>query len=148
MPQTVNVANQMLDATKDEAPQRQKFLVALDDDPDSAELVVRVGRACGYECRALSDPEAVGPAFKERCPDVLTLDLSMPQTDGFQMLSLLQEVGFKGALIVISGNEDWVRQFACELAGLKGIAMATHLQKPVDIRTLRDLLKVVQLIVQ
>jgi CheY-like chemotaxis protein len=141
MPQTMEVPNE-------EGLARPKLLIALDDDPDSAELVARVGRLCGYESRALSDPQAIGPAFKERCPDVLTLDLSMPQKDGFQMLSLLQEVGFKGALIIISGNEDWVRQFACELAGLKGIAMATHLQKPVDIRTLKDLLKVVQLVVQ
>jgi len=126
----------------------RKLLIALDDDPDSAELVARVGRGCGYETIALSDPQAIATTFKERCPDVLTLDLSMPQKDGFQMLTLLQEVGFKGALIVISGNEDWVRQFACELAGLKGIAMATHLQKPVNIKTLKDLLNVVQLIVQ
>jgi CheY-like chemotaxis protein len=145
MPQITDVTTDVPDK---QDPERTKFLIALDDDPDSAELVARVGRLCGYESRALSDPHAIGPAFKERCPDVLTLDLSMPQKDGFQMLSLLQEVGFKGALIVISGNEDWVRQFACELAGLKGIAMATHLQKPVDIRTLKDLLKVVQLVVQ
>jgi len=140
MPQTTDMPN-------NDGPGRPKFLIALDDDPDSAELVARVGKLCGYETRAISDPEAIAPTFKERCPDVLTLDLSMPQQDGFQMLSLLQEVGFKGALIVISGNDDWVREFACELAGLKGIAMATHLQKPVDIRTLKDLLKVVQLIV-
>ena len=139
--------SQTTDTPTNNGPGRPKFLLALDDDPDSAELVARVGKLCGYETRAISDPQAIGPTFKERCPDVLTLDLSMPQKDGFQMLSLLQEVGFKGALIVISGNEDWVREFACELAGLKGIAMATHLQKPVDIRTLKDLLKVVQLIV-
>lgn len=141
MPQTMEVP-------AEEGLARPKLLIALDDDPDSAELVARVGRSCGYETIALSDPHAIATTFKERCPDVLTLDLSMPQKDGFQMLTLLQEVGFKGALIVISGNEDWVRQFACELAALKGIAMATHLQKPVNIKTLKDLLNVVQLIVQ
>src|ERR1051326_391127 len=141
MPRTV-------EAPVQEGLSHPKLLIALDDDPASAELVARVGKGCGYETLALSEPQAVVTAFKERCPDVITLDLSMPQKDGFQMLSLLQEIGSKGALIVISGNEDWVREFACELAGLKGIAMATHLQKPVNIKTLRDLLNVVQLIVQ
>jgi CheY-like chemotaxis protein len=141
MPQTVEVPAQ-------EGLARPKLLIAIDDHPDSAELVARVGKGSGYETLALSDPQVITTAFKERCPDVVTLDLSMPQKDGFQMLSLLKEVGFKGALIVISGNEDWVREFACELAGLQGIAMATHLQKPVNIKMLKDLLKVVQLIVQ
>jgi len=139
---------QTMEAPAHEGLSHPKLLIALDDDPASAELVARVGKGCGYETLALSDAQAVVTAFKERCPDVITLDLSMPQKDGFQMLTLLQEIGFKGALIVISGNEDWVREFACELAGLKGIAMATHLQKPVNIKTLRDLLNVVQLIVQ
>jgi DNA-binding response OmpR family regulator len=87
-----------------------KSLLAVDDNPDAAHLIVRISNKCGYLGRALSDTRDIRHVLKEWQPDVLTLDLCMPEEDGFQILPILQEVEFKGHLVVISGKDEWLRK--------------------------------------
>ena len=48
-------------------------------------------------------------------PDVLTLDLCMPNRDGMEIPSHLEALGFKGQ-IIISEPDDWLRKQARDLA--------------------------------
>jgi len=123
-----------------------KCLLAIDDDPDAAHLIAQIANKSGYEARALTDTRGVRQVLNEWQPDVLTLDLCMPDEDGFQLLTVLQQAGFKGPLIVISGKDGWLRQAACDLAEVRGISVATHLQKPIDVQGFRDLLNTLQLV--
>jgi YesN/AraC family two-component response regulator len=70
----------------------------------------------------------------------------MPHKDGFSILATLQEVGFKGSLIIISAQNDWLRKAACQLAEVNGIEVTSHLQKPINIHALRDLLNTLRLV--
>jgi DNA-binding response OmpR family regulator len=115
-------------------------LLAIDDDADSAELVARVAGHCGYEARALSDTHALPALLASWKPDVLTLDLCMPDTDGLDLLAVLQETGFTGVVVIVSGQDSWFRKAAARLAGTRGLAVVDDMQKPVDIAVLRQLL--------
>ncbi len=97
-------------------------LLAVDDNSDSAELVARVAAKCGYETQTISDPRALRRAVEEWKPEVLTLDLCMPEADGIGLLSMLEESGFGGQLVIISGQEGWLRKAAGRLASLRGSA--------------------------
>ena len=121
-------------------------LLAVDDNFESAELVARVGTACGYETKPITDPRSIAEVLEDWKPDVLTLDLCMPHKDGFSILTILQEVGFKGSLIVISAQNDWLRKAACQLAEVNGIEVTSHLEKPINLRALRDLLNTLRLV--
>ena len=133
-------------ASSNEPRPSPKRLLAVDDNFESAELIARVGTACGYETKSIMDPRTVPDILEDWKPDVLTLDLCMPHKDGFSILGTLQEVGFKGSLIVISAQNDWLRKAACQLAEVNGIEVTSHLQKPINLRALRDLLNTIRLV--
>ena len=115
-------------------------LLAVDDSADSADLVARVAAKCGYEAQATSDPASVRALVVSWKPEVLTLDLCMPEADGIDLLSVLEETGFNGLLVIISGQDGWFRKAAGRLAETRGLKVVDDLQKPVDIGALRELL--------
>jgi DNA-binding NtrC family response regulator len=115
-------------------------LLAVDDSADSADLVARIAAKCGYEARAVSDPTTVRRLVADWKPEVLTLDLCMPEADGIDLLSVLSETGFKGVLVIISGQDGWFRKAASRLAETRGLTVAEDMQKPLNIAALRQLL--------
>jgi CheY-like chemotaxis protein len=115
-------------------------LLAIDDHRDSAELVARVARKCGYDTRVLSNQAELSALLRNWAPDVITLDLCMPDADGIRLLSDLEAIGFNGVLIIISGQEDWLRKSAGRLAMLRGLKVVDDLPKPIELSKLRDLL--------
>jgi CheY-like chemotaxis protein len=115
-------------------------LLAVDDNSDSAELIARVAAKCGYDSRSMTDTSALVQVLAEWSPQVLTLDLCMPEEDGISVLSLLTRSGFSGHLLIISGQDDWFRKTARRLASARGLNVADDLCKPVDLKVLRELL--------
>ena len=115
-------------------------LLAVDDNSDSAELIARVAAKLGYESRSMTDSSTLGRVLNEWSPQVLTLDLCMPEEDGISVLSLLTESGFSGQLVIISGQDDWFRKTARRLASARGLNVADDLSKPVDLKALREVL--------
>ncbi len=112
-------------------------LLAIDDSADSAELVARVAMGCGYDAHAASDSRSVRTLIASYHPDMITLDLCMPETDGIDLLALLQEAHFAGSLMIISGQDDWFRAAVTKLAQARGLKVVGDLQKPFDIGALR-----------
>jgi CheY-like chemotaxis protein len=117
----------------------KRRLLAIDDNEDSAELIARVAGKCGYEARSMSDTETLHSVLETWRPQVLTLDLCMPE-DGIALLGSIKASGFSGALIIISGQDDWLRRAAAKLASARGISDVHDLSKPIDLKALRDLL--------
>ncbi|HUN50577.1 MAG TPA: response regulator [Candidatus Sulfotelmatobacter sp.] len=115
-------------------------LLAVDDSEDSAELITRVAVRSGYDARRTSDPTSVRQLLLDWKPDVVTLDICMPEADGIVLLSILQDVGFTGKVVIISGQDDWFRKVAVKLADTRGIKIVQDFQKPIDINALRQLL--------
>jgi two-component system chemotaxis response regulator CheB len=115
-------------------------LLAIDDNADSADLVVRIAQKCGYEATALSKHGELPAQLKAAPIDVLTLDLCMPDQDGIHMMSVLKEHGFTGVIIIISGQEGWLRKSAARLAAARGLKVAGDFAKPLDLAVLTKLL--------
>jgi DNA-binding NtrC family response regulator len=115
-------------------------LLAVDDNHDSAELIARVATKCGYEAKTIGDLDELRNVLTAWQPTVLTLDLCMPQEDGIGVLSMLKECDFNGQLVIISGQDGWLRKAAARLADARGLKVAEDLGKPVDLKALRDLL--------
>ena len=121
-----------------------KRLLAVDDNADSAELVARLAAKCGYDTRSLIDPRSLRAVLDDWKPEVITLDLCMPEEDGIGTFATLQDSGFHGELVIISGQDDWLRKTASRLALARGLRVAADLSKPVDLSLLRDLLAKLQ----
>jgi CheY-like chemotaxis protein len=115
-------------------------LLAVEDDPDSADLIVRVAARCGYATRTSPDAELLREVIQEWQPHVITLDLCLPNIDGMEVISLIKDSLFTGELIIISGQADWIRDLTRNIAIESGLSVPPHMSKPVDLRRLREVL--------
>jgi CheY-like chemotaxis protein len=65
-------------------------ILVVEDNPDSMSLLVYLLRAGGYEpLQAVDGVEGVRAAA-ETLPDLILLDLSMPEMDGYRAIDLIQ----------------------------------------------------------
>lgn len=109
-------------------------LVLIVDDDDKLREYVRVNlEAEGYVVREAANAEEGLAALGEESPDLILLDVMMPQVDGWEMLRRIQEHTGIGAIPVImfSGKVD--ERSAAEAAsrGAQGF-----IGKPFDPRSL------------
>jgi len=119
---------------------RKPRLLAIDDHADSAELIARVAIKLDYDAKAASGPDDVRENLKNWQPDILTLDLCMPEEDGLGVFSLLEQMRYTGSIVIISGHDEWLRTSASRLASALGLQIAGNLAKPIDLKQLRGLL--------
>lgn len=115
-------------------------LLAVDDDVASAELVVRVAERCGYEGFATSDSRGVINLANALKPEVLSVDICMPNIDAHELFKLLAESNYKGKVLIVSGQEPTVLQCTEKHAEALGLRVLGSLQKPFDFAALRQIL--------
>ena len=123
-----------------QTPAATHRLLAVEDDADCSDLIVRTAARCGYETRAAPDAERLRETIREWQPHVITLDLCLPNIDGMEVITLIKQSAFTGALIIISGQQDWIREFTSKVAIESGLNVPAHMSKPVDFPRLRELL--------
>jgi CheY-like chemotaxis protein len=119
---------------------RKPRLLAIDDHPDSAELIARIAEKLGFEAKATSSPDVLRNQLAAWPPDILTVDLCMPEEDGLGVFALLEHLGFTGRVIIISGHDEWLRKSASRLAVARGLQIVGNLSKPIDLKLLRSVL--------
>lgn len=109
----------------------------VEDDPDFRELLRDVLQRAGWTVDLADDGIAALSRIRRVIPDLIILDLMMPNLDGVEVLKLLRstEVGRQIPVVVATGTrvDDAVRDLASAV-----------LVKPFDIQ---ELLRVVQQLV-
>src|SRR6476661_8199980 len=106
-------------------------LVLLVDDDEKVRELVRVNLEFeGYTVREAGSAEECLTAIEEAKPDLVLLDVMMPQTDGWEMLRKIQEQYGAGAIPVVmfSGKVDLDQAATSGAQGFVG--------KPFDMRQL------------
>lgn len=116
-------------------------LLAVDDDLDSAELVVRVAERCGFEGFATSDSRGVMNLSNALKPIVLSIDICMPNINAEELIGLLAEARYDGYIIIVSGQKQEVLDQTSLLASNAGLQVLGAMQKPLDYGALRKMLK-------
>ncbi len=94
-------------------------VLIVDDDAPQALFAQAILRRAGMETKVLSESLAVLEELDRFRPDLLLLDLNMPDCDGFELTALIRERdGYVNTPIVfLSGDQDEERQFAALDAG-------------------------------
>jgi two-component system, OmpR family, response regulator ResD len=117
----------------------QKLLV-VDDQAGINAIVGRVAAAMGLEMIALRDPVKAIETFIDFAPDVVLLDMVMPEKDGIELLDEMMLTGRPTKFIIMSGYGDAYLRLAQGVAAFHGTGKPAVLRKPFRREELEELL--------
>ncbi|MDR1185662.1 MAG: response regulator transcription factor [Coriobacteriales bacterium] len=82
-----------------------KIMLA-DDEESIQKLVEKIVVGKGYDFCAATDGEEAIDVFYRENPDLLILDVMMPEIDGFQVCRMLRESGAVAPIVFLSARSD------------------------------------------
>ena len=117
-------------------------VLAVDDDPFEIEVIAALlGKLGVLDITKAVGGEAALRVLEKRCAsiDLMLTDLHMPGMDGFEFMASAAKLGFNGALIIVSGQNQEVVHSASLVAQLRRINLLGTLKKPVTKEALARL---------
>jgi DNA-binding response OmpR family regulator len=110
-------------------------ILLAEDDPDVADIVSHVLSADGYRVEVARDGADALERFERCSPDLVVLDVMMPQLTGFEVLSRLRELEDEGRAVPVlmltarASQDDIVKGF--------DLGVSDYVTKPFMIGELR-----------
>ena len=120
-------------------PDGVKTVLVVDDDPDAVDFFVTVLEDNGYRTVSARDGNEALDRIEEEIPDLVTLDVTMPEKSGVGVYRKLKETDeYKDIpVIIITGVSDDFKQFIStrrKVPPPKG-----YLSKPIEAEELLKL---------
>lgn len=115
-------------------------MLIVDDEPEICDFLRDIAVDIGYDVVTAHRAEDFKRAFKESRADVILLDLTLPGTDGIELLKYMAEMGTRARILIVSGYDEGIRNMAHTIGKAKGLDMAGVLPKPLRVAELRGLL--------
>jgi DNA-binding response OmpR family regulator len=112
-------------------------LLVIDDDNLHRMIICRAAAKCGYESAGAATYEEAAKLAQEIAFDCVTLDLSLGQHAGVEMLRHLWVIGCKAPIIVISGCDSVTCDETLKVAKSLNLNIWQTMSKPVDLAVLR-----------
>ena len=111
-------------------------ILVVDDDPDMRETLQMILESGGYEVVLAEDGEQCLAKLKEEHPDLLILDLLMPNMDGFEVCKALKDPRLAKyanvPIVILSSVQEDVSQRRYELEMGIQLDVDDYVEKPVE----------------
>ncbi len=117
-----------------------KRLLIVDDEPDFGEFVRQVAQTLGYKVMVTTNGRDFQQGYNDFQPNLILLDMVMPDMDGNEVLLWLLQKGYSAGLIITTGYSPDYAQEAKTLAEFNGLQKVSTLTKPVRSIELRSAL--------
>lgn len=115
-------------------------LLAVDDEVQICELVRDVAEDLGFEAETATRHAEFMAAYRNLRPDIITLDLQMPDVDGIEVIRFLADERSTARIVIMSGVDRKVLDTAKRLAQSRGLDVVAVVQKPFRICDLESVL--------
>jgi DNA-binding NtrC family response regulator len=117
-----------------------KRLLVVDDQVGVTDFIQEVAEQQGYEVRSANRISDFMESFVQIRPDVVFLDLSMPEGGGAELMRWLADQGCQSRIVIISGHDQQVLASAARLGEEHKLKISATLSKPIRLAVLRDTL--------
>jgi two-component system OmpR family response regulator len=87
------------------APQTEARLLVVEDDPNILELLSASLRFAGFDVSTATTGSAAVNAAKDRRPDLVVLDVMLPDLDGFEVIRLMRESGAHTPVVFLTARD-------------------------------------------
>ncbi len=115
-------------------------LLVIDDDTSICAVIEKLGEKVGFAtARAVSVDEAARQ-LRESHFDCITLDLGLGEDSGVEVLKVLADMRCQAPIIIISGSQRTMREFATMIGNNMHLTLQQHLAKPIDFAVLKKTL--------
>ena len=113
-----------------------KHILVVDDDPGVLEIVQEVSEQLGFDVTVAHDSAEFKALYAAAIPDLIVLDLVMPDEDGIDLMRYLAEKKCSSKLIIMSGYNPLYLRSSETLARDWGLSFTAVLTKPFDLEVL------------
>lgn len=115
-------------------------ILVVDDEADTRMAMALLLRDMGHEVQTAANGVEALQRAKAMRPQLVLLDIGMPQLDGWQVAPLLREaLGRSAVLVAVSGRGDAESAIRSRKAGFDA-----HVAKPIDLALLNSILQQAQ----
>ena len=115
-------------------------VLIFDDDADVGQTIQWIAESLGFEAEFVSHPDEFFKKLADSQPDVVTIDLVMPEFDGVEILRKLAAESCRSKIVISSGMGAKVLSAAERSATEHGLNIAGVLSKPITRDSLRALI--------
>ena len=117
-----------------------KKLLIIDDQAGITKVVGLIARQLGLEFKALNSSLTATEEFIEYRPDILMLDMIMPEKDGIDVLNEILLTGIPARIVLTSGYSDAYLRLGEGVAKFHESGQVSVLKKPFRRADLVELL--------
>lgn len=120
-------------------------LLTIDDDKDCRAFIRTIGTRLGFVVTDIGDPALFAATVRQVQPQIVVLDLNMPNSDGITLMRQLRELRCDAQVLMVSGCDARTLQTVSELGRGYGLKVLGTVQKPASVGAVEQLLRATNL---
>ncbi len=119
---------------------QSKKVLIIDDEMKICEILRGVAESCNFEAVYVQTGDRFQSVLSEFNPDVIILDLHLPDMDGIELLRFVSNKHCQSQIILMSGYDKKILSTALQLGEAHGLRMLATLHKPFHIVKIKEML--------
>ena len=115
-------------------------LLVIEDADLHLSIVSKIASQAGFAATGANSVGEAARLLRERSFDCITLDLSLGDESGVEILKLLAEMKCRTPIIIVSGSGDEAREETLKIANFLDLNLCPPIPKPINLAVLRTAL--------
>lgn len=114
-------------------------VLVIEDETSLGGMICEVAESEGFIAKHAATPNEIEAHHTEFQPDIIIMDLLMPDMDGLEVMQYLSHSFSQSQIVIISGSYSESRDLAQRMGTALGLKIIANLGKPLRVPQLREL---------